>query len=54
MTFLPRHRGLIPCLLLLPGLLFLGLFFVIPIFTWQGFTLDNWPHARQHPHPVAT
>ena len=32
MAFLHRHRGLIPYLLLLPGLLFLTLFFVIPIY----------------------
>ena len=31
MTFLHRHRGLVPYLLLAPGLAFLALFFVVPL-----------------------
>lgn len=31
MTFLHRHRGLTPYLLLAPGILWLGLFFVVPL-----------------------
>ncbi len=31
MSFLHRHRGLTPYLLLAPGLLYLGLFFVVPL-----------------------
>ena len=31
MAFLHRHRGLVPYLLLAPGLLWLGVFFVAPL-----------------------
>ena len=31
MSFLHRHRGLTPYLLLAPGLLYLGIFFVVPL-----------------------
>ena len=31
MGFFHRHRGLTPYLLLLPGLLWLGLFFLVPL-----------------------
>ena len=31
MGFLHRHRGLTPYLLLAPGLLYLGIFFVVPL-----------------------
>jgi spermidine/putrescine transport system permease protein len=40
-TFLHRHRGLIPYLLLLPGLIFLALFFVIPIYYLANTSLQT-------------
>jgi spermidine/putrescine transport system permease protein len=54
-TFLARHRGLVPYLLLAPGLLWLAAFYVYPAFQmfiasfWSGtletgfrFSLENW------------
>ncbi|HWP62402.1 MAG TPA: ABC transporter permease [Candidatus Binatia bacterium] len=54
-TFLTRHRGLVPYLLLAPGLLWLAAFYVYPAFQmfissfWSGtletgfrFSLENW------------
>jgi spermidine/putrescine transport system permease protein len=37
MGWLHRHRGLVPYLLLLPGLLFLAVFFVVPMY-YLGYT----------------
>lgn len=54
-TFFRRHRGMVPYLLLAPGLLWLVVFYVYPGFQmfitsfWSGtlekgftFSLDNW------------
>jgi spermidine/putrescine transport system permease protein len=37
MDFLHRHRGLVPYLLLLPGIAFLAVFFVVPMY-YLGYT----------------
>ncbi|MDQ3670753.1 MAG: ABC transporter permease [Actinomycetota bacterium] len=37
MNFLHRHRGLVPYLLLLPGLTWLALFFIVPMY-YLGYT----------------
>jgi spermidine/putrescine transport system permease protein len=37
MDFLHRHRGLVPYLLLLPGIAFLALFFLVPMY-YLGYT----------------
>lgn len=41
MLFLHRHRGLVPYLLLAPGLAFLGLFFVVPIYYLASTSLQT-------------
>ena len=46
MGFLHRHRGLTPYLLLGPGLLYLGLFFVVPLgfLAYQSLESGLFPH----------
>ncbi len=41
MAFLHRHRGLIPYLLLLPGIAFLALFFLVPIYYLGNTSLQE-------------
>ena len=41
MTFVHRHRGLVPYLLLAPGLAFLALFFVVPAYYLANTSLQS-------------
>ena len=41
MTFVHRHRGLVPYLLLLPGLAWLGFFFLVPIYYLGNTSLQE-------------
>src|SRR5919109_5330791 len=41
MAFLHRHRGLIPYLLLAPGLVYLGIFFLVPMYYLGRTSLER-------------
>src|SRR5919109_830775 len=41
MAFLHRHRGLIPYLLLAPGLVYLGIFFLVPMYYLAKSSLER-------------